>query len=802
MLQQRYDRTIEEKWQKYWEENNTYGFDEKDSSRPVYSIDTPPPFTSGELHMGHVLSYSYFDFIARYKRMNGFNVYYPQGWDTQGFPTEVKVEKKYGRLPPVQFREKCVEWTKEMIARMKMQMVQMGFSPDWKYEYRTMDSEYHKKVQLSLIQMYGSKLVYRDKYPVYWCPKCVSAIAKAELDDEEKDGNINHVKFTGPDGSELIIATTRPELLHACEAVLFNPDDERYVKLKTLNGKVTTPLGKKVPLLPDKDVDREFGSGLVMVCTFGDKMDVVWMHRHKLPLYEAIDQHGKMINSGSLNGLKVAEAKAKILAELETNGKIVKKSQLKQIVKVHDRCKTAVELIPSVQWFADIRTTAKKIKEMAHKIEWVPGFGISYLIDWVEGAEWDWVISRQRVFGTPLPFYGCECGHTEPAEELPFYPEKARPKTCKCGKDMKAETSTCDCWVDSSISPLIVSGWPDDKEKMKKMYPVSLRPQGVEIVRTWAFYTIYRSGELTGMPPFKTILLNGNVLAPDGKKMSKSLGNIISPSDLLKDYPTDAIRQWSALSGAMAKDRPFSFEDIKYAKSFLSKIWNAAKFYETVVKEDVSKLTEKDVKLAKTDKWILGKLNTLIKESTEHFEKFEYHYAMSKMQRFFWQDFCDNYLEYVKHRVYMSQDGAGNAVAESAEAKASRTAAFYTLRKVLLESIKLMAPFTPHIAEEIHASLFGNASPNNSIHRQNWPVATVGSEYNDEVAKGEVLGQIVSLLRQHKSRNKMAQNAELELVRVSLPEGSELDDELLGELCKISKIKKVETAKGELGIIT
>ncbi|VVC03973.1 Isoleucine--tRNA ligase [Candidatus Bilamarchaeum dharawalense] len=769
MLQQRYDQTIEQKWQKYWEENKTYKFDENDNKKEIYSIDTPPPFTSGELHMGHVLSYSFFDFAARYKRMQGFNVYYPQGWDTQGFPTEVKVEKKYGRLPPVQFREKCVEWTKEMIARMKMQMNQMGFSPDWQYEYRTMDQEYHRKVQLSLIKMYNDKLVYRDKYPVYWCPKCVSAIAKAELDDEEKDGNLHHIKFTGPNNEELIIATTRPELLSACEAVLYHPEDERY---KGLKGKITTPLGKTVPILADKDVDKEFGSGLVMVCTFGDKMDVVWMHRHKLPLYQAIDQYGKMINSASLNGLKVNDAKTKILEELKE--KIVKKTSVKQTVKVHDRCKTPVELIPSVQWFADIRTTAKKIKDMAHKIEWVPDFGISYLIDWVEGAEWDWVISRQRVFGTPLPFYGCECGKTAPADELPFYPEKAKEKKCECGKIMKAETSTCDCWVDSSISPLIISGWPDEN-RMKKFYPISLRPQGVEIVRTWAFYTIYRSGvALTGIPPFKTILLNGNVLAPDGKKMSKSLGNIISPSDLLKDYPTDAIRQWSALSGAMAKDRPFSFEDIKYAKSFLSKIWNAARFFETVVKEQITE----QPKLTKVDKWILGKLNTLIKECTENMEKFEYHYAMSKIQRFFWQDFCDNYVEYVKHRVYLEGP--------------TKNAAFYTLRKVLIESLKLMAPFTPHISEEVYNNLFSKET----IHKQKWPEA--GEEYKEEVAMVNVLSEVVSQLRQYKSKNKFAQNTELNLVRISLPE--EMDGELVDELAKISKIKKVEVIKGEFSV--
>ncbi len=771
MLPQRYDRTIEERWQKHWEEAGTYRFDDSNTAKPVYSIDTPPPFTSGELHMGHVLSYSFFDFAARFRRMNGFNVYYPQGWDTQGFPTEVKVEKKFGRLPPVQFREKCVEWTKEMIARMKSQMNSMGFSPDWRFEYRTMEPEYHRKVQFSLIKMYEDKLVYMGKYPVYWCPKCVSAIAKAELDDVEKDGTIFHIKFQGPEG-ELIIATTRPELLHACVAVLYHPEDERY---KRFEGKrIITPLGKSVQMIADKEVDKEFGSGLVMLCTFGDKMDVVWMHRYKLPMIEAMDQYGKLINAGELNGKKADEAKKLMVEKLESEGKIVKTAPLKQVVKIHDRCGTSIELLSSLQWFADIRTTAKTIKAMAHKIEWIPDFGISYLIDWVEGAEWDWVISRQRVFGTPLPFYYCEkCLKTKPADELPFYPEKAKPKMCQsCNLQMKPETSTCDCWVDSSITPLIISGWPDDMEKMKRIYPISLRPQGVEIVRTWAFYTIFRSGMLTGMAPFKKILLNGNVLSPDGKKMSKSLGNIISPSDLLKDYPTDAIRQWSAMSGAMAKDRPFSFEDIKYAKSFLNKLWNAARFVETCGKP------KGEGKLAMTDRWILGRMNTTIKECTEHMEKFEYHYALTKLHAFFWHDFCDNYIEYVKHRVY-GEEG--------------KDAALHTLNTVLLNTTKLLAPITPHISEEIYREVFGEKE---SVHRSEWPAA--GEEYKDEVAKVLVLNEIVSQLRQHKSRNKLPQNAELGTVRLSLPE--ELDPELAQELKLISKVKDLEIIKGEFSV--
>ncbi|MGV8176319.1 MAG: valine--tRNA ligase [Candidatus Bilamarchaeaceae archaeon] len=781
----KYDKTIEKKWQEKWAGEGTFRFDEKDTERELYSIDTPPPFTSGELHMGHVLSYSFFDFVARYKRMRGFNVYYPQGWDTQGFPTEVKVEKKFGRLPREQFREKCVEWTREFITRMRSQMDEMGFSPDWRYEYRTMEPEYHRKVQLSLIRMYRNKQVYRAEYPVYWCPTCVSAIAKAELEDVPKDGMIYDIKFEGPDGGPLTIATTRPELMPACVAVLYNPEDARY---KGLEGKkVKTALGKEVPVFADKDVDKEFGTGLLMVCTFGDKMDVVWMHRHKLPLVSVINQYGKMQNCGpELDGFKVAEAKKKMVALLKERGKIIGEKPLAQTVKVHDRCKTAIELIPSMQWFIAIRGMGADIRNMAEKIEWVPDFGIHYLTNWIENAEWDWVISRQRVFGTPLPFYHCaKCSATEPADEkeLPFYSERSKPKKCRCGGEMKPEESTCDCWVDSSITPLIISGWPDDKKKFERIYPTSLRPQGVEIVRTWAFYTLVRSGVgLTGKAPWKTILLNGNVLAPDGKKMSKSLGNIISPAQLQAEYPVDAIRQWAAVSGALAKDRPFSYEDIKFAKSFLNKMWNAAKLVQ-ISSEGYSGEEFKLDELGTIDRWMVTRMNERIKGSSEAMERFEFHVVVGKMQEFFWHDFCDNYLEYVKHRTY-------NPEKYGAETKKAQ----YVLNYVLLNSLKLMAPFTPHICEEIYSSVYEKeAAKEKSVCLAQWPMA--GKEDAGALPKMALFNEVVSAIRRYKAANKMAQNAEIKELRMSAPE--KLDAELVEELRMVAKLGKIEIEKGE-----
>ena len=801
---ERYGKETEEKWQKWWEEHGTYKFDEVDEAKPVYSIDTPPPFTSGDLHMGHVLSYSYFDFLARYKRMRGFNVYYPQGWDCQGFPTEVKVEAKYGRKPPAEFRKLCVEWTGQCIDRMRSQMKSLGFSADWRYEYRTMDPSYHKRVQLSLLMMHKSGLIYRSEHPVFWCTSCCSALAKTDTDDIERQTEIHTINFE-LGGKPLQIATTRPELMHACVAVAYNPKDERYNKL----GKgttVVTALGKQVPFIADADVDKEFGSGVVMVCTFGDKQDIVWMYKHKLPIIRAMDEHGRLLNAGEFTGLKGAEARAKLLEKFKSEGKLVKSDKLSQVVKVHDRCKKPVEFLLSMQWFAKITEKSDEIIENAKKIKWTPDFGIQYLIDWAKFVEWDWVISRQRVFGTPIPFWiDKKTGEAIPADEseLPFDATKTPTKIGKNGNELTAETSTCDCWVDSSITPLSIARWPEDKKMFAKVYPASLRPQGVEIVRTWAFYTIYRCSELTGKPPFREILLNGNVLAPDGKKMSKSLGNIIAPDKLIDDYSADAVRQWSALSGAMAKDRPFSYQDVQYSKSFITKVVNATKLVEkstadykgdalawiSVGKKEsgnapaVKKAAAKapaGMKLRLVDRWILSRLARLRATATDGFETAQFHHATKAVQDFFWHEYCDFYLEYVKHRLYQPEIYGAE----------SKRAAQYTLRRVLLECVQLLAPVTAHMSEEIWQSFY----PGASVHLSEWPPLRA-DEIDEEAEKqAAFLNEIAAKARQFKADKKQPLNAEIASAAIAC------EFPLAGieeEIRATAKVKVINLSNGE-----
>ncbi len=794
-------KEIEKRLSQDWEETGVYKFNPS-SKKPVYSIDSPPPFTSGALHMGHVLAYSYFDFAARFKRMAGHSVFFPQGWDCQGFPTEVKVEKKFGRdkLSRLEFRQKCLDFTHENIKAMKNQLIQIGHSPDWSYEYKTIDADYHRKVQLSLLLMKEKNLVYRQKHPVLFCTNCRSAIAKAETDDENRQTKLNYLVFKaekqsdegnkgegGKEGSveDIIIATTRPELLHALLSVLVNPTDEKNKHLIGATA-VSPHFNKRVPILADEDVDPLFGTGIVMNCSFGDKQDVVWAYRHKLTAVEAIDVSGRLVNAGELNGLKVAPAKEKIIELLKDKELLKKQDDVQQVVKTHDRCGKPVELLATNQWFISVKDHKEKIIEAAKSMRWVPSFSIQYLVDWTNFIEWDWVISRQNVYGTPIPFWHCgKCGKIfEPKkEELPVDPALHKfkhAKECECGGEIIGETAVCDCWVDSSITPLVISGWEDgdvDKRKLfNKVYPVSLRPQGLEIIRTWAFYTIFRSLVLTGEPCFKDVLINGNVLGTDGKKMSKSAGNFEDPNALFAKYSADAIRQWAALSGAFAKDRPFNYKDIEYSQSFLNKLWNAGKFVQASTQDyDGKKVAYADLRA--TDKWVLSRLNQLVKKATKAMNEYDYYSAITAIQGFVWHEFCDYYLEDVKYRTYGS------------DAK-SKKSAQYALKTALLTSLKLLAPFAPFVTDEIYREF---SKKPKSIHQADWPA--VEEEFINESVENicAQLHSILSKVRKFKATNQIALNEELESIQLRAKEVFIKELPLIEEEIKqVGKIRTIE----------
>lgn len=778
--------SIREKWNEQWKQLQIYKFNET-SKKKIYSIDSPPPFTSGALHMGHMLSYSYFDFAARYKRMNGYNVFYPQGWDCQGFPTEVKVEKQHGRsLPRAEFLQKCIEFTEENIAKMKVQMQQMGFSSDWTLEYKTKDKEYHKKVQLSLLISYKKGEVYKAKHPVMYCTNCASAIAKAETEEEIRQSKLNYVNFTVKETNKLLlIATSRPELIHACRAILVNPADARY---KDLIGKTaTTPIyNAEVKIIADHDVDFTFGSGAVMTCTFGDKTDVQWMYRHNLQLIEAMNEYGKIKNSnGVIDNLTVHAAREKIIELLKEKNYLVKQEVItSQIVKIHDRCKKPTEFLATTQWFIKLKGREQEIINCAKQMRWVPEFALQYLIDWAEFIDYDWVISRSRIYGTPLPFYNCnKCNavYTPNTAELPVNPAVDKiDKKCKCNGEFIGELSVADCWVDSSITPLINAGWPENKKLMEKVYPATLRPQGLEIIRTWAFYTITRCLQLTSKPPFETLLINGNVLGTNGKKMSKSLGNYEDPQVLLAKYPSDALRQWAAMSGAFAKDRPFSYKDIEHAANFIKKVWNAARLAQTAAQDytPTSNLT-----LTIVDKWMLSKLDNTIQKVNTAMENYGYYDSINAICDLFWHDFCDYYLEDVKYRIYDNIEKQG---------------AQYTILTVFNTVLKLLAPFTPYLSEELYSKLgFAASEKQVSIHLSKYPKPTK-VKFEKETTITELLHEIIRRSRKFKAESQVSLAQELSLIEIKTDEKTlELLSNVQEDVLKICKAKQLNLLAGE-----
>ncbi|MEM4540914.1 MAG: valine--tRNA ligase [Archaeoglobaceae archaeon] len=731
---------VEEKWLKTWDERMFY-FD-WNSKKPHYIIDTPPPYPTGSFHIGHALNWCIIDFIARYKRMNGYEVMFPQGWDCHGLPTEVKVEEKYGikknEVDREKFRELCVKFTEENIAKMRATAKRLGFSIDWSKEYITMYPEYYTKTQISFVRMFKNGLIYRGYHPVIICPRCETTIALAEIEYRKGKTKLNYIKFS----DDVVIATTRPELIPACVALAVNPEDKRYTHL--VGKKVKVPVGGyEVKIIADEAVDPNFGTGIVMICTFGDRQDVKWWKKYGLELRNIINRDGTLNElAGKYQGLKISEAREKIIADLKAEGKVLRQEEVEHNVGVCWRCKTPVEIFPAEQWF--VKVDKEKIVEMAKKIKWVPEFMFDRLLSWVEAMEWDWVISRQRVFATPIPVWYCKkCGKVIVAEEdwLPVDPTKEKPrKPCECGSsDFEGEKDVLDTWMDSSITPLVIAGWPQLRE-----YPVSLRPQGHDIIRTWAFYTILRSQALENEIPWKEIVINGIVFGEDGRKMSKSIGNVISPEEVVEKYGADALRQWAA-SGVIGEDLIFSWREVVAASRFQQKLWSVARFALTHI-SDYEEKPEDIERLRIADKWIISKLNRLIAFVRENMDKYRFDEALKAIRSFVWYELADNYIELVKGRLYSGE--------ESDPAK-------FTLKYVLDRILRLLAPITPFITEEIW-SRFSKGS----VHLQSYP--SVEWQMIDEEAEkvGEEMKEILSAIRKLKHDKGLALNAPLKKIIV------------------------------------
>lgn len=740
----------EPRWQKFWEDKDIYGFDEN-SNKEIYSIDTPPPTVSGKMHIGHALSYAQEDFIARFQRMQLKNVFYPFGTDDNGLATERLIEQTKKVTAREMSREKFIKLCnetldKELRPKYLQDWKRIGMSCDWKIFYSTINDHCQKISQWSFIDLYRKKRAYRKDAPSMWCPECQTGISQVECEDKELSSNFIEIIFK-VDGKNLIIATTRPELLPACVAIFAHPDDKRYKQLFGKKAKV--PLFNQiVPILPDKRADPEKGTGIVMCCTFGDQTDMEWQKAHKLPIVMAISKDGKMTKAAkAFEGLKVNEARKKIIEDLKKNKLLIKEKSIKHFVNVHERCKKEIEFLKTRQWFIKYLDLKDKMLEWGATLNWYPKHMKIRYDHWVEGLQWDWLISRQRFFGVPFPVWYCKKCHEvilAKEESLPVDPIKDDPPVKKCPKcnsnEFEPEKDVLDTWTTSALSPQLAIDLFKGKKIHKKLFPMSLRPQAHDIITFWLFNTIVKSQLHFKKNPWYDVVISGHALDPKGKKMSKSLGNVIEPQEMIEKYSADALRFWAAGS-KLGDDLPFQEKDLVTGQKFITKIWNASKF--TFM--NLTGYENKNIKdLELIDAWILSKLSKIIKNSTESFEKYEYIRTKSDVENFFWHTFADNYLEIIKDRIYN----------EGKRGKGPRKSAQYALYTTLLSIIKMMAPIMPHITEELYQLYFKKSEKDKSIHVSKWPSINLIDEKAEKV--GDFFISILQDVRRAKSEKNLS----------------------------------------------
>ncbi len=792
-------KEAEPRWQKYWEEKEIFKFD-LESKAEIFSIDTPPPTVSGKMHIGHAFSYTQQDFIARFQRMIGKNVFYPFGTDDNGLATERLIEKtkdiKSKDMKRDEFVKICLTTLdNELRPKYLADWKRIGMSCDWSIFYTTIDKHCQAISQRSFIELYEAGREYRKDAPAMWCPECRTGISQVECQDKILDSFFNDIVFKvkgkGKE-EELIIATTRPELLPSCVAVFYHPDDERYQKYK--GKKANVPLFDfEVPILPDERADPEKGTGTVMCCTFGDQTDMEWQKAHNLPIKVSISEDGKMNElAGKYKGLSIELARKMIIEDLKDKRLLLTQTPIKHAVNVHERCGTEIEFIPSKQWFIRYLDLKDEMLKWGSKLNWFPPHMKSRYDHWVKGLQWDWLISRQRYFGVPFPVWYCKkCEEIVLAkkEHLPVDPLKDKPPIKKCPKcrseEFIPEKDVLDTWATSSLTPRLTTELFKDKPIFKNLYPMSLRPQAHDIITFWLFNTVVKSNLHYKTNPWKDVVISGHAQDPHGKKMSKSKGNVVEPQEIIEKFSADALRYWSAGS-KLGDDLPFQEKDLVTGIKFCTKLWNAGKF----VLMHLEDYNNEKPKLEFFDRWVLSKLNRVIESSTESFEKYEYSRTKAETDNFFWNVFCDYYLEIIKDRLY-NPDRRGMEEKRSAQ---------YTLYICLLDILKLMAPITPHVTEEIYQLYFSKKEHKKSVHVSSWPKHDK-EMMNDELEEiGDMAIGIISAVRKFKSEKKLSLKTEIILT-------IECDERIkkglhaaLEDLKAVTVSKDIKFGKGDINI--
>lgn len=764
-LAKTYDpKGIEDRLYQKWMEKK-YFHAEVDRSRKPFTIVIPPPNITGQLHMGHALDNTMQDILIRFKRMQGFNALWQPGTDHASIATEVKIIEKLKEegidkndLGREGFLKRAWEWKREYGGKIIGQLKKLGSSCDWDRERFTMDEGCSKAVTEVFCRMHEKGWIYKGSRIINWCPVCNTSISDAEVEYEEQAGHFWHIKYPliGEDGQPsstefLEFATTRPETMLGDTAVAVHPEDERYRKL--IGRRVLLPiLNREIPIVADSYVDMEFGTGVVKITPAHDPNDFEVGKRHGLPEINVMNDDATInANGGKFQGMDRYEARAAIVKELDEMGLLVKIEDYSHNVGTHDRCKTTIEPLIKKQWFVRmeelIRPAAQAVKD--GEIKLVPERMEKTYFNWTDNIR-DWCISRQLWWGHRIPAYYCEeCGETVVA--------RAQPGACpKCGSArFTQDPDTLDTWFSSALWPFSTLGWPEKTEDLDYFYPTDVLVTGYDIIFFWVIRMIFSGYEQMQERPFHTVLFHGLVRDAQGRKMSKSLGNGIDPLDIIDRYGADALRLTLITGNAPGNDMRFYYERVEASRNFANKVWNASRFIMMNMEGKNPDQIQPEM-LQPADKWILSRLNNLIKEATENMESFELGIAVQKVYDFIWDEFCDWYIEMVKPRLYNSDDAS------------SQNAALWTLKKTLLESLKLLHPYMPFITEEIFCSL---QTEEESIMVSSWPVYREEWSFAKEEKEIEIIKEAVRGIRNIRTQMNVAPGRKAKVYVVSENEG-------------------------------
>ena len=749
---------IEEKLYQKWLDNKYFHADAergKREGKKPFTIVMPPPNITGQLHMGHALDNTMQDILTRYKRMQGYEALWQPGTDHAAIATEVKVIDKLRKegvdkhdLGRDKFLEACWDWKKEYGTRIIKQLHKLGSSADWDRERFTMDKGCSDAVLEVFVKLYEKGYIYKGSRIINWCPVCQTSISDAEVEHEEQDGFFWHINYpiVGEDGRFVEIATTRPETLLGDTAVAVNPEDERY---KDIIGKMLKlPLtDREIPVIADEYVDKEFGTGCVKITPAHDPNDFEVGRRHNLPEICIMHDDATIDCKGSkYDGMDRYEARKAMVEDLKEQGLLVKVVPHSHNVGTHDRCKTTVEPMVKQQWFVRMEEMAKPAIAALKNgdLKFVPeSFGKTYL-HWLEGIR-DWCISRQLWWGHRIPAYYCqECGEITVAKSMPE-------KCPKCGcTHLKQDEDTLDTWFSSALWPFSTLGWPEKTKELEYFYPTDVLVTGYDIIFFWVIRMVFSGYEQTGKCPFNTVLIHGLVRDSQGRKMSKSLGNGIDPLEVIDKYGADALRITLITGNAPGNDMRFYWERVEASRNFANKVWNASRFIMmNMEKAPVHEVSLDDLTMA--DKWILSKVNTLAKDVTENLDKFELGIGLQKVYDFIWEEFCDWYIEMVKPRLWNDEDS-------------TKAAALWTLKTVLINSLKLLHPYMPFITEEIFCNLQDEEA---SIMVSAWPEYKAEWDFEQEEYAVETIKEAVRAIRNVRTSMNVAPSKKAKVYVVS-----------------------------------